>query len=132
MPHIVIEHSDNIAAACDVQALVETVHAAALTHPLTPDDGLRTRAAGRRHYRIADGDPRYAFVAVVARIGPGRDERSKQSFATLLIDTVDRFLLAEAADLVVALSCEVQEIDHPHRINRNHIRNFRRAEKGDS
>ncbi len=131
MPHVVIEHSGNVADVCDVQALVDSVHAAALTHPLTPPEALRTRAAGRRHYRIADGDRRYAFVAVTARIGPGRDDHTKLSFATLLIDTVDAFLETEATELIVALSCEVQEIDPRHRINRNYVRRHVDAAEGE-
>lgn len=131
MPHVVIEHSGNVAEVCDVQALVDSVHTAALAHPLTPPEALRTRAAGRRHYRIAGGDPRYAFVAVTARIGPGRDDRTKLSFATLLIDTVDAFLETEASDLIVALSCEIQEIDPRHRINRNYIRRHLEAAAGE-
>lgn len=130
MPHVVVEYSANLAEVCDIQTLVDAVHEAALTHPLPSLDALRTRAAERRHFRIADGDPQYAFVAVTARIGPGRDEQTKHSFATLLIETVDAFVHAEASDLIVALSCEVQEIDHPHRINRNHIRQHRHPERG--
>lgn len=122
MPHITIEHSGNLSAKCDVQALVDTLHAAALTHPLTAVAGLRTRAVSRTHYRIADGDPRYAFVAITARIGPGRDAATKDSFLALLLDTIENFLAVHAPNLIVALSGEVQEIDHPHRVNRNQIR----------
>ena len=122
MPHITIEHSGNLGAECDVQTLVDAVHAAALTHPLPAMAGLRTRAASREHYRIADGDPRYAFVAITARIGPGRNAATKDSFLALLLDTTEDFLNAHAPNLIVALSGEVQEIDHPHRVNRNQIR----------
>ncbi len=122
MPHITIEHSGNLSAECDVQALVDAVHVAALTHPLPAVAGLRTRAVSREHYRVADGDPRYAFVAITARIGPGRDAATKDSFLDLLLDTTEDFLNAHAPNLIVALSGEVQEIDHPHRVNRNQIR----------
>ena len=122
MPHITIEHSGNLSAECDVQMLVDAVHAAALTHPLPAMVGLRTRAESREHYRIADGDPRYAFVSITVRIGPGRDAATKDSFLVLLLDTTENFLAAHAPNLIVALSGEVQEIDHPHRVNRNQIR----------
>lgn len=122
MPHITIEHSGNLDAECDVQALVDDVHAAALSHPLPPLAGLRTRAASREKYRIADGDPRYAFVAITARIGPGRDAATKDSFLALLLDTTETFLAAHTPNLIVSLSGEVQEIDHHHRVNRNQIR----------
>ncbi|NNF53275.1 MAG: hypothetical protein HKN03_02425 [Acidimicrobiales bacterium] len=122
MPHITIEHSANLNAECDVQALVDAVHAAALAHELPPVAGLRTRAQSREHYRIADGDPRYGFVAITARIGPGRDAATKDTFLARLLDTTEDFLAVNAPNLIVALSGEVQEIDHPHRVNRNQIR----------
>ena len=121
MPHVIIEHSANVAENCSIQALVDSVHTAAESHALTPDHALRTRAVGRDHYRIADGDPRYAFVAITARIGAGRSQALKDDYQTLLIDTVETFLATEAHDLITALSVEVQEIDQ-HRENRNQIR----------
>jgi 5-carboxymethyl-2-hydroxymuconate isomerase len=121
MPHITVEHSSNVSEACDIQSLVDAIHTSAAGHPLTSLFGLRTRAAERVHYRVADGDPRYAFVAVTARIGPGRDAGTRHDFLGLLLDTVEEFVTTHAPNVVVAFSAEVQEIDNP-RENRNHIR----------
>ena len=122
MPHITIEYSANVAAHHDVGALVDAVHDAALAHGLPALDALRTRAAERQHYRIADGDPDHAFVAVVARIGPGRDPEAKHSFLAALIDCTEQTLAAESNVLAIAYSVELQEIDAEFRINRNHVR----------
>ena len=122
MPHIIIEHSANVADLTDVNALVAAVHQAALEDGLPALDALRTRAAPRDHYRIADGDPAYGFVYVTARIGPGREPEAVQRFLTRLIDTVDEMLAPLQADNPVAISAEVQLIDPTMRINRNHIR----------
>ena len=122
MPHITIEYSANLAGLTDIDALVATVHDAALDDGLPALDALRTRAAPRDHYRIADGDPAYGFVAVVARIGPGREPEAVERFLTRLIDTVEAALAPLLADHPVALSAEVQLIDPALRINRNHIR----------
>ena len=122
MPHIVIEHSANLEEVIDVQALVDAVHESALADGLASLDALRTRAASRGRYRIADGDPSFGFVAVTARIGPGRSSEAKQRFLTALIDTVDDFLGPHRASTPVAISAEVQEIDADFRINRNHVR----------
>ena len=130
MPHIIIEHSANLAEVHDIQSLVDAVHAAALDDGLPELDGLRTRAAERRHYRIADGDLTHAFVAVVARIGPGRSDDEIQSFLTRLIDTVDAELAPIADRHAVALSAEIQFIDASVRINRNHVRT--RLQRGTS
>ena len=123
MPHIIIEYSANLADVHDIQSLVDAVHAAALDDGLPALDALRTRAAERRHYRIADGDPSHVFVAVLARIGPGRSDEEIQRFLTRLIETVDAELAPIAPDHAVALSVEIQFIDSAVRINRNHVRN---------
>ena len=125
MPHIIIEHSANLADLTDMDALVAEVHQAALDDGLPALDALRTRAAPRDHYRIADGNPAYGFVYVTARIGPGRDSETLQRFLNRLIDTVDEVLAPLQADHPVAISAEVQLIDPTMRINRNHIRTYR-------
>ena len=122
MPHIIIEHSANLAELTDMDALVAAVHQAALDDGLPALDALRTRAAARGHYRIADGDPAYGFVAVTARIGPGREPEEIERFLTRLIDTVDGVLAPLLPANPVALSAEVQMIDPALRVNRNHVR----------
>ena len=122
MPHIIIEYSANLAELTDIDALVATVHAAALDDGLPALDALRTRAVARDHYRVADGDPAYGFVAVVARIGPGREPQAVERFLTRLIDTVDEAVTPLLPDHPVAISAEVQLIDPDLRVNRNHIR----------
>ena len=122
MPHIIIEHSANVADLTDMDALVLAVHEAALDDGLPSLDALRTRAAPRDHYRIADGDPAYGFVYLIARIGPGREPEAIQRFLNRLIDTVDEVLAPVQSDHPVAISAEVQLIDPTMRINRNHLR----------
>lgn len=122
MPHIIIEHSANLAELTDMDALVAEVHRAALDDGLPAPDALRTRAAPRHHYRIADGDPAYGFVYLTARIGPGRESETIQRFLNRLIDTVDEVLAPLQSEHPVAISAEVQLIDPTMRINRNHIR----------
>ena len=122
MPHIIIEYSANLAESTEIDALVVVLHQAALDDGLPALDALRTRAAPRDHYRIADGDPAYGFVHVTARIGPGREPELIERFRRRLIDTVDEALAPLQPDHPVAISAEVQLIDPALRINRNHIR----------
>lgn len=122
MPHIIIEHSANVADLTDIDALVLAVHEAALDDGLPSLDALRTRAVPRQHYRIADGNPAYGFVYLTARIGPGREPTAIQRFLNRLIDAVDEVLAPLQPDHPVAISAEVQLIDPAMRINRNHIR----------
>lgn len=122
MPHITIEHSANVAEHHDVDALVDVVHAAAIEHGLAPLAALRTRAVTRDHYRVADGDPRFAFVAITCRVAPGRDLDTKRSFITRLLDAAEARIDAEDGPLAIAWSIELTELDRDLRINRNHVR----------
>ncbi len=150
MPHITIEYSANVAEHHDVQALVDVVHAAALEHGLPQLDALRTRAAERPVYRIADGDPLHAFVAISVRIGPGRDDDTKSTFIEHVLDAAVVQLRSgegepadegsgdgksgDAADsserpLAIAWSIELTEIDPQFRINRNFVRTRLQAQQ---
>lgn len=134
MPHITIEYSANVAEHHDIDALVEAVHTAALDHGLPPVDALRTRAAVRDHYLIADGsDPeRFAFIAIAARIGPGRDAASKATFIEAVLDAAETHLNTERCPLSIAWSIELNEIDPEFRINRNYVRRHLNALKEDN
>ena len=122
MPHIIIEHSANVAEHHDIDNLVAAVHTAALDHGLASLAGLRTRAVSRRHYRIATGESRFGFVAITCRIAPGRDAATKQSFLQQLLDAAEAQLRSEGGPLHVAWSIEMTEIDPVFRINRNRVR----------
>ena len=122
MAHITIEHSANLADHHDVDALVEAVHGAAAAHGSAPLDGLRTRAVARTHYRVADGDPHNAFVAIAVRVGPGRDDGARRTFLEAILDAAEAQIGATPSPLAVAWSAEITEIDADFRINRNAVR----------
>lgn len=122
MAHITIEYSANLADHHDIETLVDAVHGAAAAHGLAPLDGLRTRAVARTHYRIADGDPGNAFVAIAVRVGPGRDPSARRTFLEAILDAAEAQIAATASPLAVAWSAELTEIDADLRINRNAVR----------
>lgn len=124
MPHITIEYSANVAEHHDIDGLVAAVHDAALGHGLPPVDGLRTRAAQRDHYKIADGsDPEtFAFIAIAVRIGPGRDATAKSTFIETVLDAAEARIDSACCPLAIMWSIELNEIDPEFRINRNYVR----------
>lgn len=130
MPHITIEYSANVAEHHNVDALVEVVHAAALDHGLAAHDALRTRAKERTLYRVTDGDPNNAFVAILARVGPGRETEAKQSFIGQILDAAENHLDGTSSPLAIAWSIEIVEIDPTFRINRNHVRSRMQQRSG--
>lgn len=120
MPHLTIEYSANVAEHHDIDDLVAVVHHAALAHGLPAVTGLRTRAAERTHYRVANGDRRFAFVAIHCRIAPGRPLAERQSFIADVLDAAEAAL--RDGPLVIAWSIELTELDPELRINHNHVR----------
>lgn len=128
MPHVSIEYSDNVSAHHIIGDLVTAVHDAALATGVVPADGLRTRAVERKHYRIASGDPDYAYIAITIRVGSGRDPETRQHLLATVLDAAEAQLGAETqggvqpSPLAIAWSAEIQEIDPAFRINRNYIR----------
>jgi 5-carboxymethyl-2-hydroxymuconate isomerase len=126
MPHLIIEHSSNVAG---VDLLVDALHDAALATGIAAVDALRTRAARRDVYAVADRHPDNGFVAVTARLGPGRSDDEKHRLLTALIDALDDVLGEARSNLM--LSVEYQEIDAEFRINRNHLRPLVDERRGD-
>lgn len=114
--------SANVAEHHDVDELVDVVHAAALADGLAAADALRTRAAKRDHYRVAIGHNDHAFVAIVARIGPGRSQEDKTRFLSAILDAAESHLGKTPTPLAIAWSAELQEINPQNRINRNRVR----------
>ena len=57
MPHIIAEYSANLEDSLDVQALVDDLHEAAIASQVAELPGIRSRAARRAHFRVADGNP---------------------------------------------------------------------------
>ena len=121
MPHVIVEYSANLEEELRPQALVDALHQAALKTGVMPIGGLRTRAERRDIYRVADGDPSNAFVAVLVRIGEGRDEETRRGIA----ETLMRALEAETQDVFarrgLGLTVEVQQIDGTASVKTNNL-----------
>ena len=73
MPHFTIEYSGNLDARVDMSKVVEVVRKAAVETGIFPLGGIRVRAMRCEHYAIADGNPQLGFLAMVLRLGEGRD-----------------------------------------------------------
>ena len=70
MPHLTLEYSDNIEV--DVQPLLARLHEEVIATNAINLKGIKSRAIKHTQYRVADGDPDYAFVHVGLLIREGR------------------------------------------------------------
>jgi len=121
MPHIVVEYSSNLEADVPPRRLVDALHQAALQTGVFPLGGLRTRAERRDIYAVADGNPDNAFVAVVARIGKGRDPETRRRVATELMAALEAETAQAFRTRGLGLTVEVQEIDDTASLKTNNL-----------
>src|SRR3990172_10904721 len=70
MPHLTLEYTDNIDV--DVQPLLARLHEEVVATGAINLKGIKSRAIRHTEYRIADGNPDYAFVHVNLLIREGR------------------------------------------------------------
>ena len=120
MPHLIVEYSTNLDSLINAQLLVDAIHQAALATGIAPVDALRTRAEPRTVYRIGNGHPNNAFIAIAARLGVGRTSEQKNRFLAAILEATETVLGAHAIN--VMLSVEYQEIDPEFRINKTNLR----------
>jgi 5-carboxymethyl-2-hydroxymuconate isomerase len=70
LPHLILEYTDNLDV--DVQPLLARLHEEIVATGAINLKGIKSRAIKHAQYRIADGDPDYAFVHVGLLIREGR------------------------------------------------------------
>jgi 5-carboxymethyl-2-hydroxymuconate isomerase len=130
MPHLIVEYSANLDEVVDIKALVAAVHAAALETGIFPIGGLRTRAARRDVYAIADGHPDNGFVHVQARIGQGRPADVREKAAAHLFQAVKQATAAVFAARPLGLTLELVEIDPIGAMKHNNLHDIVAARQG--
>jgi 5-carboxymethyl-2-hydroxymuconate isomerase len=111
MPHITVEYSSNLEPSVSVRALVEELHRAVVRSGLFETAAVRTRAAPRSIYLIADGAPENVFVHIVARLRAGRTREDRKALGASLLETAKNIVAAAPTSPPIALTVEVQEID---------------------
>ena len=92
MPHLTVEYSANLENQIDILKLVEIVHQAALKTGVFEVAAVRTRAARRDYYVIADGHRDNAFVAIWVRVAPGRPAEIRKRLGQEIFDAACDFL----------------------------------------
>ena len=110
MPHLSIQHSDNIAQE-RLQQLCAALLDVLVQTKLYPLGGIRVRALPCSAYAIADCDSRNAFVDMVFRIGTGRSVADKKMTGERLMQAAETLFATELGEPHFALSLEIVEID---------------------
>ena len=106
MPHLTLEYTDNIEV--DVQPLLARLHEEVVATGAINLKGIKSRAVKHTQYRIADGDPDYAFVHVSLLIREGRpievQKEATQRVMKVLKETFGHLFQTRKLSLTVDLN----------------------------
>lgn len=130
MPHQIVEYSANLEAKVDMAALLNLLHETVASIDAFPREALRTRAARRDQYCIADHDAENAFIHVLLRIASGRTEEVKKAAGEKIFKVLCDYLAPVQAQTPIGISFEMQEIDPVFRWKKNSIPAFMAKKKG--
>jgi 5-carboxymethyl-2-hydroxymuconate isomerase len=121
MPHFTLEYSANLDARVDMAEVVEVVRRAAVETGIFPLGGIRVRAIRCEHYAIADGETDYGFLAMVLRLGEGRDLAARKKAGEHIFKALSGYLDPVFARSKFALSFDMQINDKETSWKRNNI-----------
>jgi 5-carboxymethyl-2-hydroxymuconate isomerase len=128
MPHFTLEYSANLDTRLDMAKVVETVRKAAVETGIFPVGGIRVRALRCEHYAIADGNPHLGFIAMVLRLGEGRDLATRKKAGEHVFRALSDHLDPVFAASKFALSFDIQINDKEMSWKRNNIHEALKAE----
>ena len=121
MPHFTLEYSANLDARVDMAKVVEVVRKAAVETGIFPVGGIRVRAVRCEHYAIADGNPQLGFIAMVLRLGEGRDLAARKKAGEHIFKALSGHLDPVFAASLFALSFDMQINDKETSWKKNNI-----------
>lgn len=128
MPHFTIEYSANLDERVDMAAVVELVRKAAVETGIFPIGGIRVRAIRCEHYAIADGNEQHGFLAMLLRLGEGRDLAARKKAGEYIFRALSAHLDPVFANSKFALSFDMQISDKETSWKRNNIHDALKVE----
>jgi 5-carboxymethyl-2-hydroxymuconate isomerase len=108
MPHLTLEYTDNLTV--DVQALLARLHDELVATGAVNLKGIKSRAIRHTEYRIADGNPAYAFVHVNLLIREGRPIEIQQDAAQRTMAVLKEIFQSRFEDGYLSLSVDIKEM----------------------
>lgn len=108
MPHLTLEYTANL--DFDIQPLLRRLHDELVATGAVNLKGIKSRAIRITDYRIADGDPAYAFVHVGLLIREGRPLEIQQEAARRVMEVLKATFGARFESGYLSLSVDIQEM----------------------
>jgi len=108
VPHLTLEYSDNL--SFDVQPLLARLHTELVATGAINLKGLKSRAVCHNQYRIADGDPDYAFVHVNLLIREGRSLEIQKDAAQRVMAVLKETFGYRLENGYISISVDIKEM----------------------
>ncbi len=108
MPHLTLEYTANL--DFEVQPLLARMHAELAATGAVSLKAIKSRAVRRSEYRVADGNPDYAFVFVSLLILEGRPPEVQSEFAQRVLAVLKETFRDRIENGYLSLSVDVREM----------------------
>ena len=108
MPHLTLEYTDNL--RFDVQPLLARLHEELVATGAVNLKGVKSRAIRHTEYRLADGNPDYAFVHVGLLIREGRPLETQQDAARRVMTVLEETFGQRFKAGYISLSVDIKEM----------------------
>jgi 5-carboxymethyl-2-hydroxymuconate isomerase len=108
MPHLTLEYTANL--DFDVQRLLARLHSELAATGAISLKGLKSRAVRHGEYRIADGNPQYAFVHVNLLIREGRPLDVQEDIARRTMAVLQEMFGDRFQNNLLSLSVDIKEM----------------------
>jgi 5-carboxymethyl-2-hydroxymuconate isomerase len=108
MPQLTLEYTDNI--SFDVQPFLARLHSELASTGAINLKGLKSRAVRHTEYRIADGNPEYAFVHVNLLIREGRPVEVQKDAAQRVMNVLKETFGHRYESSYLSLSVDIKEM----------------------
>ena len=95
MPHVIIEHSSEVAEQIALNELIAAVHEAAFSSGLFPEYDIKTRAIAYQYHQT--GQTHDAFVHVAVHLLDGRSDEQKSDLSERILARIEPLLPAVAS-----------------------------------
>lgn len=108
MPQLALEYTDNL--EFDVQDVLARLHSELAATGAINLKGLKSRAVRHSDYRIADGNPEYAFVHVNLLIREGRPIEIKKEVSQRIMKVLEDTFSKYFENSHLSLSVDIKEM----------------------
>lgn len=108
MPNLTLEYTDNL--EFDVQPLLARLHSELVATGAINLKGLKSRVVRYSEYRIADGNPEYAFVSVNLLIREGRPIEVQKDMTQRVMTVLKETFGERFENGYLSLSVDIKEM----------------------